>query len=71
MIYTAIMQIVVVDEKSAESQFGPFISSETARSFHREGCKWLKNILKRNRITYRSHADAIGAGKKTCKSCNS
>jgi methylphosphotriester-DNA--protein-cysteine methyltransferase len=65
------MKIIVVDDKDAESRFGPFISSDTARSFHRPGCKWLRNILKRNRITYSSHVAAVEAGKKTCKSCNS
>lgn len=51
----------------AESQFGPFFSSASARCFHRLGCPWLRYIPKRNRIKYASHLEARQAGKKPCK----
>jgi len=61
----------LVQRLDPESQFGPFLSSKGARSFHRPGCKWLRYILVRDQITYASHADAVNDGKKTCKTCNS
>jgi hypothetical protein len=65
------MDLIVVGQQDAESQYGPFISSGTARSFHKPSCKWVRKILARDRIKYASHADAEAAGKKTCKTCNS
>jgi hypothetical protein len=65
------INIIVEGYEDAENLYGPFYSSKPARSFHRPGCKWLRNILQRNLIKYDSHADAVKDGKKTCKSCNS
>ena len=61
----------MTDVNDAEKQFGPFVSTAVARSFHRPGCKWIRNLQDRNAIKYQSHAEAVKAGKKTCKTCNS
>lgn len=48
---------------------GGFISSETARHFHRADCHWAREIATRYRIHYISHEEAVRAGKKPCKTC--
>ncbi len=50
-----------------EDQHGPFAASELRQHFHRPDCKWASYI--KNRLEYRSHAEAVEAGKKPCKPC--
>jgi hypothetical protein len=48
---------------------GGFISSETARHFHRADCKWALEIPRRSQTVYLGHDDAVAAGKLPCKTC--
>ena len=50
---------------------GGFVSSETARAFHRPDCKWAQEINEKYRIEYDSHEEAVRAGKKPCRTCYS
>jgi hypothetical protein len=52
-----------------ESEFGPFVSSTTARKFHRPDCKWAAYIESRKLIEFSSHAEAVQSGKKPCGTC--
>jgi hypothetical protein len=53
-----------------ESEFGPFVASKMRLTFHRPDCKWAAYILNsRNLIEFSSHAEAVEAGMKPCKTC--
>lgn len=53
-----------------ESEFGPFVASKTRSHFHRPDCKWAAYILNsRNLVEFSSHAEAVEAGKRPCKTC--
>lgn len=53
----------------AEKEYGPFVASSERLTFHRPHCKWAREINKKHKVKYKSHADAIAAGKKPCKTC--
>jgi methylphosphotriester-DNA--protein-cysteine methyltransferase len=52
-----------------ESEFGPFVASKTRPHFHRPGCKWAAYLSVKNMLEFSSHAEAVAAGKKPCKTC--
>lgn len=53
-----------------ESEFGPFVASMRRSTFHRPDCPWAAYILNsRNLIEFSSHAEAVEAEMKPCKTC--
>jgi len=58
-----------VDTPASSVTQGPFVASKSSSVFHRPDCRWARNIAERNRVTYRTRAEAIQAGKRPCKSC--
>jgi len=54
---------------SAENEFGPFVASKRRMHFHRPDCEWADYIQGDNRLEFQSHAEAVEAGKKPCKTC--
>jgi hypothetical protein len=53
-----------------ESEFGPFVASKMRLTFHRPDCKWAAYVLNsRNLVEFSSHAEAVEAGMKPCKTC--
>jgi hypothetical protein len=52
-----------------ESEFGPFVASKNRPHFHRPNCKWASYLTVQTMIEFSSHAEAIAAGKKPCKTC--
>ncbi len=52
-----------------EEQNGPFVASKNRPHFHRPNCEWAGYIPSYNTIEYSSHAEAVEAGKKPCKTC--
>jgi methylphosphotriester-DNA--protein-cysteine methyltransferase len=53
----------------AESEYGPFVASKIRPRFHRPACKWASYLNPRNMLEFASHAEAVSAGKKPCKTC--
>src|SRR5260370_38578689 len=56
-----------VGHPDPESKFGPFLSSASARGFHRAGSKWVRYIPKRARFRYCWHLEVRQSGKNTGK----
>ncbi len=56
-------------EQDYEDYEGPFVASEIRPHFHRPECKWVLEISTENLVRYSSHAEAVAAGKKPCKTC--
>ena len=52
-----------------ENEYGPFVASKLRPHFHRPDCEWATCISARNLIEFSSHAEAVDAGKKPCKTC--
>lgn len=52
-----------------ESDFGPFVASKIRQHFHRPDCKWASYLNPDNMLEFSSHAEAVQAGKKPCKTC--
>lgn len=52
-----------------ESYFGPFVASKIRPHFHRPDCKWASYLKPNNMLEFASHAEAVQAGKKPCKTC--
>lgn len=56
---------------------GPYIVSDLRDrfgrllriKFHRWNCKWVKKMELKNRRMFRTHADAVAAGRKPCGTC--
>ena len=47
-----------------------YYASKSRHFFHRPNCPWAQYILKsRNLIEFGSHAEAVQAGYKPCKTC--
>jgi hypothetical protein len=57
--------------RSKDTDKGPFIASRVIirNRFHRWNCKWVKEMALKNRIVFRTHADAVAAGRKPCLTC--
>ena len=47
-----------------------YVASKESDKFHREDCKFAKNIKKSNLKTYATREAAVKAGKKPCSECN-
>ena len=58
-----------VDTPRGSVTEGPVVASKSSSVFHRPDCRWAQNIAEQNRVTYKSRAEAIKAGKRPCKSC--
>lgn len=54
---------------TAESDYGPFVASPNRPHFHRPDCKWASYIKPWKMLEFSSHAEAVQAGKKPCKTC--
>jgi hypothetical protein len=52
-----------------EGEYGPFVASMTRQTFHRPGCKWAEYLNPKRTMEFSSHAEAVEAGKKPCKTC--
>jgi hypothetical protein len=46
-----------------------YVSSKNSKIFHKPDCSWVKNILPKNQIFYKTRDEAIAAGKQPCKKC--
>jgi len=55
--------------KAAEEYFGPFIGSKTRPLFHRPNCEWMHSVRWADKVRFKSHAEAVAAGRKPCKTC--
>jgi methylphosphotriester-DNA--protein-cysteine methyltransferase len=53
----------------SENEFGPFVASKIRQHFHRPECKWASYLNPNNMLEFSSHAEAVAAGKKPCKTC--
>ena len=53
----------------AQEHNGPFLASKIRSHFHRPNCEWAQCISSNNMVEYSSHAEAVEAGKKPCKTC--
>lgn len=56
-------------QRLGESEFGPFVASKIRRHFHRPECKWAAYLKPHKMLEFSSHAEAVAAGKKPCKTC--
>jgi methylphosphotriester-DNA--protein-cysteine methyltransferase len=54
---------------TGESDFGPFIASNSKFHFHRPDCKWMQNVPDAKRIEFGTHKEAVESGRKPCKTC--
>ena len=54
-----------------EHEYGPFVASKNRSTFHRPDCDWARYIYQNpsNVIEFSSHAEAVEAGMKPCKTC--
>ncbi len=52
-----------------EEYFGPFIGSKTRPLFHRPNCEWMRSVRWADKVRFESHAEAVAAGRKPCKTC--
>jgi len=55
--------------KDPEEYFGPFIGSKTRPLFHRPNCEWMQSVRWADKVRFKSHAEAVAAGRKPCKTC--
>ena len=57
--------------RSMDTDKGPFIASglPIRNRFHRWNCKWVKEMGSKNRIMFKTHANAVAAGRKPCLTC--
>jgi predicted RNase H-like nuclease (RuvC/YqgF family) len=46
-----------------------YVASNTRQHFHRPDCEWARYIPDYKLIEFSSHAEAVAAGKKPCKTC--
>jgi hypothetical protein len=46
-----------------------YVASKNSKVFHKPGCRWAKNILPKNLVSYNSREEAIEDGKKPCSTC--
>ena len=61
---------VIVQRGSDEENV--YFASARKRHFHRPNCEWAQYILmSSNLIEFSSHAEAVQAGYKPCKTCRS
>jgi hypothetical protein len=55
--------------KDPEEYFGPFIGSKMRPLFHRPNCEWMRSVRWGDKVRFESHAAAVAAGRKPCKTC--
>jgi hypothetical protein len=64
--------------RSEDRDKGPFIASglPIRNRFHRWDCKWVKGgaegvkgMESKNRIMFKTHKEAVAAGRKPCLTC--
>jgi chromosome segregation ATPase len=46
-----------------------YVASKTRPHFHRPSCEWASYIPRYKLVEYSTHAEAVAAGKKPCKTC--
>lgn len=56
-----------VDAKSVKK--GKFVASKKSNKFHKKTCTYAKKIKSKNKITFKSRAQAKKCGYKPCKRC--
>ena len=56
---------------TGESEFGPFVGSKFRNLFHLPDCKWMQEVRIEHIVEFSSHAEAVEAGRKPCKTCKS
>ena len=54
---------------TAQTKEWKYVASKKSEVFHRPGCKWAKKISPKNLIGFKSREEAIGSGRRPCKSC--
>jgi len=57
--------------RSENTGKGPFIASglPIRNRFHRWNCEWVREMALENRVMFKTHADAVAAGRKPCLTC--
>jgi hypothetical protein len=57
--------------RTRDADKGPFIASRLPirNRFHLWNCEWVKEMDLKNRIMFKTHADAVAAGRKPCLTC--
>jgi methylphosphotriester-DNA--protein-cysteine methyltransferase len=57
--------------RSRDRDKGPFIASRVPirNRFHRWDCKWVKKMELKNRLMFKTHKDAVAAGRRPCLTC--
>lgn len=61
----------------SESEHGPLVGSIRQNLFHLPSCKWMRNVHRLDKVVFgsttdsyqKSHAEAVAAGRKPCKTC--
>ena len=62
-------------ETTTEQQYNQntdikYVASKESDKFHREDCKFAKNIKKSNLVTYETIEEAENSGRRPCSECN-
>ena len=57
-------------KRSKESSAGMVIASKTGKRFHRPTCIVVKNVSKKNTITFKNSKEAMKKGYKPCAVCS-
>jgi hypothetical protein len=57
--------------RSPNTDKGPFIASRLPirNRFHRWDCPWVAEMELKNRLMFKTHADAVASGRKPCLTC--
>lgn len=63
------LQALQENEDIEDEDHNYFVSSPTAKCFHRPHCKYAVIISTPRIIEYFSHQEAVDADKKPCKTC--
>lgn len=50
---------------------GLSLEASTQNLFHMPDCKWMKKVGPASMVEFGSHAEAVEAGRKPCKTCKS
>lgn len=54
---------------SSSADSSSYIASSNSHKFHYPNCRWGKKISEKNKVTFKSRADAISQGYEPCKVC--
>lgn len=57
-----------VDAKTIKKS--KFVASKKSNKFHKKSCSYAKKIKSKNKITFKSKAQAKKCGYKPCKKCH-